>query len=333
MKLRHVAALVVSLSIVGVSCSSSDDPSVTLYSGRSEDLVGPLLEQFTEATGIEVTVNYLGSEEAALLIDQEGDRSPANVFLSQSPGAMGFLEDAGRLADLDQSILDLVPASVRDNDGQWVGVSGRQRVLVYNQDLVDVASLPSSVIDIAGPQFAGQVGLAPANGSFQDFVTAMRGSLGDEATLAWLTELNANGAVSYANNSSIVAAVGRGEIQVGLVNHYYNYRALDEDPSLRSLNFQFDQADPGAVLIVTAAAVIDGNESNEANQLIEFLLSPSAQEYFATETFEYPLVASVSPAAGIPAASFDAVGDDVLGDLGAELKATRDLIIEAGFEG
>ena len=333
MKLRHVAALVVSLSIVGVSCSSSDEPSVTLYSGRSEDLVGPLLEQFTEATGIEVTVNYLGSEEAALLIDQEGDRSPANVFLSQSPGAMGFLEDAGRLADLDQSILELVPASVRDNDGQWVGVSGRQRVLVYNQDLVDVATLPSSVLDIAGPQFAGQVGLAPANGSFQDFVTAMRGSLGDEATLAWLTELNANGAVSYANNSSIVAAVGRGEIQVGLVNHYYNYRALDEDPSLRSLNFQFDQEDPGSVLIVTAAAVIDGNESNEANELIEFLLSQSAQEYFATETFEYPLVASVSPAAGIPAASFDAVGDDVLGDLGAELKATRDLIIEAGFEG
>lgn len=331
--LKTIAVLAAS-AMLTVACSSSDDTdSLTLYSGRSEDLIGPLVEQFTADTGIDVEVKYLGSAEAALLIAEEGDRTPADVVISQSPGAMGFLEAGGQLAELDEDLLGLVAPSVRDDDGRWVGLSGRQRVLVYNEDLVAAGSLPDSVFDLTDPAWSGQVGVAPANGSFQDFVTAMRGEVGDDATLQWLIGLRENGAVTYPKNSAIVAAVGRGEVQVGLVNHYYNFRALDEDPSLPSRNHQLAEDDPGSVLIVTAASIISGNESDAATSFVEFLLSAESQRYFADETFEYPLAADVEPADGIPTASFAAVGDDTLGDLGDELSATRDLIVQAGFEG
>ena len=333
-RLFHLLLGLTALTLVASACSSSDDEeSLTLYSGRSEDLIGPLIEDFTEETGIEVEVKYLGSAEAALLIAEEGDQTPADVFISQSPGAMGFLESSGQLADLDSATLDLVDAGVRDADGKWVGLSGRQRVLVYNEDGVTADELPSSVFDLTDPAWSGRLGIAPANGSFQDFVTAMRGSVGDDVTLEWLTALRENGVVTYSGNSAIVAAVGRGEVDAGLVNHYYNFRALAEDDSLPSRNHQLAVDDPGSVLIVTAAAVIAGNESDAATSLVDFLLSEAAQRYFADETFEYPLAAGVAPADGIPAAEFDGVGDDTLGGLGDELEGTRNLIVEAGFEG
>ncbi len=248
--------LVVAAALIAASCSS-DEATVTVYSGRTENLIQPIIDDFVEETGIQVEVRYDDSANLALLIQEEGDQTPADVFLSQSPGAVDFLDEAGRLAVLPDNVLDLVSPSVRDDEGRWVGFSGRQRVLVYNKDLVDAADLPSSVYDLTDPAWSGRIGIAPANGSFQDFVTTMRGQIGDEGTSEWLEGLVANDVQSYANNGAIVAAVARGEIDAGLVNHYYNYRAIAEDPNHPGLNHQFATDDVGSILIVTGAAILE----------------------------------------------------------------------------
>ncbi|MBT8241072.1 MAG: extracellular solute-binding protein [Acidimicrobiia bacterium] len=328
-----IPALVASM-IAASACTSSDESTVTIYSGRTENLIQPILDDFTEETGIEVSVKYDESSNLALLIEEEGDQTPADVFLSQSPGAVDFLDSAGRLAELPDNVLDLVSQSVRDAEGRWVGFSGRQRVLVYNQNTVPAEELPSSVFELSDPRWSGRIGIAPANGSFQDFVTAMRGTVGDDRTLDWLTSLADNDVLTYPKNSAIVAAVGRGEIDVGLVNHYYNYRALDEDPNHPGRNHQFAVDDPGNILIVTGAAVIDRSDnSGNAVELIEFLLQEDAQRYFADETFEYPLASGVPPARDLPPAEFSAVGGLDLTSVSDGLGGTSKLIAEAGLQG
>ncbi|NNE94466.1 MAG: extracellular solute-binding protein, partial [Acidimicrobiales bacterium] len=169
---------------------------------------------------------------------------------------------------------------------------------------------------------------------FQDFVTAMRGTVGDEQTLAWLKSLADNDVQTYPKNSAIVAAVGRGEIDAGLVNHYYNYRAIDEDASHPGLNHQFGVDDPGNILIVTGAAIIEESDNQDnAAELIEFLLNEDAQRYFADETFEYPLASGVEPSRDLPPAEFSSVGGLDLGGLTNGLEGTSKLIAEAGLEG
>jgi iron(III) transport system substrate-binding protein len=338
---RHcvrIAATLATISLIAASCGG-DDADITLYSGRSTELIQPIIDDFEVASGLSVEVKYGNSADLALLIDEEGEagETAADVFLSQSPGSMGFLEERGRLGPLPESTLALVTDNVRDDSGSWIGFSGRQRVLVYNTDAVDPADLPSSVFDITGPEWKGRVGVAPGNGSFQDFVTAMRATQGDAITLEWLKALDANDPVLYANNSAIVAAVGRGEVDTGLVNHYYNYRALVENPDQPSANHVFATDDPGAVLIITGAAILaDADDAGPAAQLIDFLLGSSGQQYFATETFEYPLAIGESPANNVPPIDFSNdisnAGGIAFEDLAGGLEATRALIAESGLE-
>ena len=127
-------------------------------------------------------------------------------------------------------MLDLVAEGFHAGDGSWVGFSGRKRVLVFNPEITDESELPTTVLDLVKPEWKGRIGVAPSNASFQDFVTAMRFKIGDEATAAWLKGIADNDAFTFANNAAIVAAVGRGEVEVGLVNHYYVYQALAQDP-------------------------------------------------------------------------------------------------------
>ena len=208
---RLLLALPVLLALAGgLAACSSDEERLTIYSGRNSELLGPLLEQFSEETGIGIDVRYGQSADLALLIGEEGDRSPADVFISQSPGAEGYLDEQGLLAELPASVLDLVPEASRAADGSWVGLSARFRTLVYDSDTVDEADLPESVLDLVDPQYEGQVAVAPENGSFQDFVTSMRTEIGDDETEAWLTGMAENNSPVYADNLSIVDAVARG---------------------------------------------------------------------------------------------------------------------------
>lgn len=313
-----------------------DEPELVVYSGRAESLIGPLLDDFTDDTGIDVEVKYGQSADLALLVDEElaAGSSAVDVFISQSPGAIGYLENNARLAPLPQDVLDLVPATVRDDDGRWVGLSGRVRVLVYNTELVDPADLPSSVLDLVDPVWRGRIGVAPSNGSFQDFVTAMRVTEGDDVTEAFLDGLVANEPLSYANNNAIVEAVARGEVEIGLVNHYYNHRRLVEVPDSPTANHQLADGDAGALLIVSGAAVMEGTDrAEDAQRLVAWLLERQAQEYFAEETYEYPLAAGVEPAGDVPPIEFADVGGIDFSDLGDGLQATREMILAAGLDG
>ncbi len=332
-RMRLFAATVL-VALVAAACGGdAGDRRLTVYSGRTENLIGPLLERFTAQTGIEVEVRYGQSADLALLIDQEGDRSPADVFISQSPGAVGYLAERGRLRPLDAGVLSLVPSEFRNEGGLWVGLTGRVRTLVYNRDLVTEAELPGSVFDLTDERYRGAVAVAPANGSFQDFVTAMRELEGDDATLAWLRGLADNGAPTYANNTSIVQAVARGDVPMGLVNHYYNIRAKAEDPTLPTENYFFPGGDLGSLLIVTAASIVDaGDQPEAATELIRFLLGEDAQSFFAGKTFEYPLAAGVEPASALPPLSSIEVATYDFDRLGGGLERTTSLIDASGLE-
>ena len=221
----------ITLASAGPVTAGDDGGTVVLYSGRTENLVKPVLDRFSEETGIDVEVRYGNTSDLALLIEEEGDQAPADVFLSQSPGAVGYLDQRGLLGTLAEDVVDLVPEQFHAGDGSWVGVLGAPSACSPSTpQIVPEEELPSSVVDLTGEEWSGRIGIAPSNASFQDFVSAMRIELGDQATSEWLEGIAANDPVTFANNSAIVAAVGRGEIDVGLVNHYYVYQALAEDP-------------------------------------------------------------------------------------------------------
>lgn len=329
--LAGVLALLLAAT-AGVGACSSDDGRLVIYSGRTRNLIDPLLQQFSEATGIAIDVVYDDSANLALAIDEEGENTPADVFLSQSPGAIGYLDEHGRLGTLPASLLELVPSELEAGDDSWIGLSGRVRTLVYNTELVDPADLPESVLDLTAPEFAGQVAVAPTNGSFQDFVTALRFELGEDVAETWLTGMADNDSPTYPNNLSIVQAVGRGEVPMGLVNHYYLHQLLAEDPDLAAANHFFPAGDLGSLLIVTAASVIAGSDrSEEAQRFIEFMLSEEAQRFFADETFEYPLAGDMEASGSVPPLRDISTTSIDLDELGGGLERTTELIEQSGL--
>lgn len=318
------------------ACVDSADAEVTIYSGRSEDLVQPVLDAFSCATGIDVAVKYGDPTELAFALEQEGDRTPADVFLSKSPGAVGFLSNEGLLAPLSSSTLDLVDAQNRAADGDWVGVSGRMRVMVYNVDSVATEDLPASVFELTDEAYRGRVGLPVNNGSFLDWFTVFRAVEGDDVAVDWLDAMAANEPIITESNRPTVDAVGRGEFDFGLVNHYYNFQekeAIGEDH--RAENHSFATDDIGSLLIITAAGMTSASDDTEsAEALIAYLLSDAAQTYFTQETLEYPLADGV-PAADVLPALEQGVNDfDVNFDsLGDGLQRTVELIEASGING
>lgn len=336
-RLRRAVAACCAAAVAAVlvaACSSGGgDDRLTIYSGRNQELIEPLLEQFAEDTGIGIDVRYGDSSDLALLIDEEGERSPADVFLSQSPGSTGYLDSKGRLRRIDQSVLDLVPERFHADDGRWVGVSGRVRVLVYNPNAVSEDELPRSVFDVTDPQYRGRVGVAPPNASFQDFVTAMRELEGEDRTREWLEGLVANGVKTYPNNIAIVQAVDRGEIDMGLVNDYYLYELQAQDPDIAARNYYFPDGDIGSLILITTAGVLDtADDPAKAEQLIEYLLSKRAQEFYADESFEYPLAHGVPADSDKPPLSSITSPTLDLSSLGDGLVRTRQLIADAGLQ-
>ena len=298
-RLVIVPALVVA-AWLGLAACGSDGDVLTIYSGRQLDLIGPILDRFADERGIDIEVRDGTTAELALLIEEEGDRSPADVFLAQSPGAVAYLDGLGRLTELPAAALDAVPEDDRAPDGQWVGLTGRVRTLVYNPDLIAEADLPGSVLDLTDPRYDGLLAVAPPNASFQDFVTGLRAELGDDGTAQFLAGLAGNDVETFPNNVAILDAVNRGEVAMGLINHYYWFEHAEEDPEQPSRLHFFDDGDLGSMLLVSTASVVDTADDPElAADLVEFLLGEEAQTYFATETLEYPLAAGVEPVEGL----------------------------------
>ncbi len=304
--------------------------TLTVYSGRSEDLIAPILQQFTAETGVQIEVRYGNTAEMAAVIMEEGDNSPADVYIAQDAGALGALAQQGRLLSLPSDVLERVPAEFRSDDGLWVGLSGRARVLVYNTELLTEDELPASILDLVNPEWAGRVGWAPTNGSFQSQVTAMRLLIGEDATRAWLEGMVANGTVPYEGNDAIVQAVINGEVAVGLVNHYYLYAFLADNPNIPAANYFFPGGDPGTLVNVAGAGVVStSDQPGLAQRLILYLLGNSAQEYFATTTNEYPLVAGIEPSVELrPLADIEAPEID-LSNL-SDLQTTLEMLSQTG---
>ncbi len=330
-----LTGIVLSLAVLAgaavVAGCSAEDETLTIYSGRSENIIGPMFDQFSEATGINVEARYGDSADLALQLQTEGENSPADVFISQSPGAMGAVADGGLLAKLPAATQKLVVTEFQDPDGDWVGVTGRVRTLVYNTDLVTADELPQSVFDLTNAEYQGKVGLAPSNGSFQDFVTAMRVADGDDATKKWLDDMAANGAQPYADNTSIVQAVGRGEVPMGLVNHYYKEQATAENPDLPVENHFFAKGDVGSVLLATGAGILANSEVQElGTELIDFLLSPEAQKFFTEVKVEYPAAKGAEIAEGTPLADVPATVVD-FDELGSGFRDTLEMINSSGL--
>lgn len=320
-------ALVAALALAACTSGDADGPLI-IYSGRGEELVQPLIDQFEDESGIDVEVRYGESTELAATLLQEGDATDADVFYAQDPASLGSA--ASMLTELDSSILDMVDARFADKDGRWIGTSGRVRVFIYNTGTDN--ELPQTIDDAVDPAWTGQLGVAPTNGSFLAFVSAMILERGEEGTLEWLRALAAIEPQEFPGNSPIVAATDAGEVEAGLVNHYYLLRLRAEGEGNNAENWFIPAADVGSLVMPAGAGIIADTDMPEgAREFVEFLLSESAQEYFATETFEFPLIEGVSPAEGLPDLDEVNAPDIDLSQLADVLDDATRLVTEAGL--
>ena len=280
-----------------------EDRTITIYSGRSQSLVHPLLEAFGESTRVDIRVKYGGSASTAATLLEEGDNTPADVVFLQDPGSLGSLAASGMLADLPQDTLDKVDPRLRDPNGQWVGTSGRARTVIYNTETINPdTDLPESILDFTNEEWRGRVGWAPRNGSFQSFVTALRLQVGEDNARQWLEGMKDNDAQEYPNNVSIVQAAANGEVDVGFVNHYYLERFLAEyGPDFGARNYFIGNGDPGALVLVAGAGILEASDNKDtAEEFVNFLLSEAAQQYFTSDVKEYPVAAGVEPEGDLP---------------------------------
>ena len=281
------------------STTATGDETITIYSGRSEDLIAPLLEQFTAETGIGVEVRYSDSASLAAQILEEGDNVKADVFFSQDAGALGAISQAGAFKQLNEDISPLVDAKYGSTDNTWIGVSGRSRVLSYNPELVTAAELPKSVFDLVDSKWKGKIAIAPTNASFQASVTAMRLLKGEQATVNWLAAMKEN-AVLFEKNSQILEAVEAGQVAAGLTNHYYWYeRAAEvgEDKMVSKMTW-FETGDAGNLINVAGVGVL--SDKPAAQTFAKWLLGSTAQTFFVEKTAEYSLT-GLAAREGLPA--------------------------------
>ncbi|WP_440221110.1 iron ABC transporter substrate-binding protein [Dietzia sp. MNB45] len=338
MKLRRVAALAAAGSLVlGLAaCTSDSDESdaLVLYSGRSESLVAPLIEQISDSTGVDIEVRYASTPEMAAQIAEEGEGSPADVFFSQDAGALGALDNAGLLQQLDESVTEAVPAEYRAADGTWVATSLRSRVLIYDSRTLDEAEVPDTIDAVLAPEWKGRVGYAPTNASFQSFVTALRVDRGDEAAEQWLRDFLANDPQTFENNNALLQAVDAGAVELGLTNHYYWYNSAAEKgaENMRARVKYMAQGDPGALVNVAGVAILASTDRpDDARRVVEAFLAEPAQTYFVEETSEYPVVPGIATdAAGLP--PLDTLGgpDIDLGQLDG-LEQTQAMLARVGM--
>jgi iron(III) transport system substrate-binding protein len=320
------------LALLIAACGSDDagnttasgGDALTIYSGREEELVAPVYEDFDG----EVEVRYGDSAPLAATIIEEGDNSPADLFFSQDGGALGALAAEGLLEPLPAEILEQVPPAFRASDDAWVGITGRARIIAYGPD-VDQADLPDSPLELTAPEWKGRVGWAPTNASLQAYVTALRVSQGEDVAREWLEGMAEN-AEPYEKNSTVRDAIAADEIDVGLVNHYYVAQAAAEEGPDYPVEIYYPPEGLGSLINVAGIGVLASSENKEqALAFIEYLLSDETQTFFVEESREYPLVKGIKADPGLePLESIPAPEIDLASI--ADLEATLDLMRETG---
>jgi iron(III) transport system substrate-binding protein len=292
--IRRVLTTAVGAALLLSACSASEDagPYITVYNAQHEELLKEIAPLFTEKTGIEVRLRNGDDFELANQLVQEGDASPADVFLTENSPAMSLVDGEGLFAPLEQDTLDLVPARYSPDNGHWMGFVARSTVLVHNTASVSEEELPSSILELAEPEWAGRVAFSPSGADFQAIVSAVLELEGEEATAAWLEGLAANGEI-YDGNNLVLEAVNAGEVDTGIIYHYYWYRDQEEsgaNSSDSALHF-FGNQDPGAFVSVSGAGVLaSSDKQDDAQSFVRFLSSVEGQQAIADSyALEYPL--------------------------------------------
>ncbi len=301
---------------------------LTVYSGRSPGLLGPAIDMYEERTDRNVEVRFGETASLASTILEEGENTPADVFFSQDAGALGALQDEGRLAQLPQEMLSRVDPELRSAEGRWVGVSGRARIVAYDKRELSERDLPDSILDYTDPEWGGgRIGWAPTNASLQSFVTALRVVEGDEVARDWLEGIVAGDAVEYPNNPAVRDAIAAGEVDVGFINHYYVAQAVAEEDADYPVGDDYPPG-VGSLINVAGTGIVEGTDDPEvARDFVEFMLGEEAQTYFAESSKEYPLAAGVEPAESLrPLDSIDQPDVDLsnLDDLQGSLELMQE---------
>lgn len=300
-----VAAVTAGGAVVacGSAAGASSGAPITLYNGQHEQTTDALVSGFEKETGITVDVRNGTEDTLADQIVTEGARSPADVIYAENSPALEYLQGKGLLAKVDASTLAKTPAKYDSPAGDWVGVSARVSVIIYNPSLISKSKLPTSVLQLADPEYKGKLALAAAETDFQPVITAVDRAYGRAKTLSWLEGIKANVAAythTYAASETIADEVNRGEVAFGIVNQYYWYRLRAEigRSDMHSKIAYFAPHDPGYVVDVSGAAVLESSSHKAAAQkFLAYLVSKRAEEVIADPSksisFEYPLASGV----------------------------------------
>ena len=281
--------------------AAASSTTITLYNGQHEQTTEALVSAFERQTGIQVKVRSDDEDVLANQIAEEGSNTPADVIYTENSAPLEFLQEKGLLGPVARSTLAVVPSQYNSPKGDWVGVSARVSVLVYNPSVVPASQLPASILDLASSKWRGKLGLAPAETDFQPLVTSIARSEGRGAALRWLRAVKANaGSHIYPDNETLTAMVNQGQVGIGVINHYYWYRSVDENGtrSTHSAIAYFAPHDPGYVLDVSGAAVLRSTQHRAAAQrFLAFLVSPAGEQILAhSQSYEYPLGSGVTTA-------------------------------------
>jgi iron(III) transport system substrate-binding protein len=304
-----LVAGIAAAALAATACSSSSPnnsgalrgQTITVYSGQHEQTTQALVNDFTKRTGIKVKLKSDDEASLAGQLLQEGSASPADVFYAENPPALTTIQDKKMLAAVDPATLAQVPSGVSSPQGDWVAVSGRTAAFAANSS-VSAADIPKSVFDLAGPQWKGRLALAPAETDFAPIVTEIIKAKGSAAAKAWLEGLKANGKI-YPDNETLISAIDKGEVEGGIIDHYYWYRLRDEVGASRlhvTLNY-FSKGDPGAFVDVSGAGVLKSSGHQAAAQaFLAYLVSAPAQTIIATShSYEYPLRPGINSATNL----------------------------------
>jgi iron(III) transport system substrate-binding protein len=293
--------LLLAAGVFALTQGSGGGAALTLYSGQHPETVDSLVSAFERQTGIKVAVRSDDEDVLAAEILQEGRHTPADLFLTENSPPLAELEQRGLLAPVDAATLAHTAARYDSPGHEWVGVSARVSVLVYNTHDLTPAQLPHSVLALADPAWKGKLALAPSETDFQPVVTAVAQRYGDARAVAWLKALRRNATDHlYPDNETLVAEVNSGQAELGVINHYYWYRLRDELGAgrIHSAEQLFAPGDPGYVIDVSGAGILAASHHKaDAQRFLAFIVSRAGEEILAhSESYEYPLGSGVTTA-------------------------------------
>ncbi|MDR6917410.1 iron(III) transport system substrate-binding protein [Pseudomonas sp. 3296] len=269
---------------------AAETDGIVVYNAQHESLTKAWVEGFTKETGIKVTVRNGDDTEMGNQLVQEGAASPADVFLTENSPAMVLVDNAGLFAPVAPTTLEQVDAAYRPAHGKWVGIAARSTVFVYNPSKLPAADLPKSLMDLAGPDWKGRWGASPAGADFQAIVAAVLELKGEAATLEWLKGMKAN-YTAYRGNSAVLKAVNAGQVDSGVIYHYYSFgdQAKTGENSKNTALFYFKHKDPGAFVSVSGGGVLASSKhKEEAQALLKWITGKEGQKVLETgKSFEY----------------------------------------------